>query len=144
MAFLRNLCSLRPAGRWLLVQSACLLPLVSLGVRVLGLRRVHAFLNEWADHSATPSGHEKLDVRRARRVVRYLRSDGPFRGNCLSRSLVLCWLLRRRAIQCELRIGVDRDVAEFRAHAWVEVDGRPLNAGGGVREQYAAFENPIA
>ena len=143
MAFLRKLRSLRPAGRRLLVQSACLLPFVSLAVRLLGFRRVHAFLSRWADRSAASSGHEKLDVRRARRVVRYLRSDAPFRGNCLSRSLILCWLLRRRAIQCELRIGVDRDVAEFRAHAWVEVNGRPLNAGGGVRKQYAAFEDPL-
>ena len=143
MAFLRKLRSLRPAGRRLLVQSACLLPLVSLGVRVLGFRRVQAFLNAWAGRSATSSGHETLDVRRARRVVRYLGSDGPFRGNCLSRSLILCWLLRRRSIPCELRIGVDRDVVGFRAHAWVEVGGRPLNAGGGVHEQYAAFGEPV-
>jgi hypothetical protein len=144
MAFLRKLRSLRPAGRRLLVQSACLLPLVSLGVRVLGLRRVQALLNASACRLATPSGHQMLDVRRALRVVRCLGSDGPFRGNCLSRSLVLCWLLRRRGIQCELRIGVDRKAADFRAHAWVEVDGIPLNAGREVHERFAVFEDPVA
>jgi hypothetical protein len=49
----------------------------------------------------------------------------PRRALCLEQSLALTWLLRRRGVPAELRIGVQ--ARPFYAHAWVEVDGRALN-----------------
>jgi hypothetical protein len=46
-----------------------------------------------------------------------------FRPNCLERSLVLWWLLGRRRIPAELRIGVKKERGSFEAHAWVESAG---------------------
>jgi hypothetical protein len=49
----------------------------------------------------------------------------PERSRCLMASLVLCGLLARRGVTCPLVIGV-RQGSSFGAHAWVELDGRPL------------------
>jgi hypothetical protein len=49
----------------------------------------------------------------------------PADSRCLMRSLVLISLLNRREIGSSLVIGV-RPGQRFGAHAWVEVDGRPL------------------
>jgi hypothetical protein len=46
---------------------------------------------------------------------------------CLQRSLVLLWLLRRRGIESELRIGVRKDGSALTAHAWIEMAGEFLN-----------------
>jgi prolyl oligopeptidase len=48
----------------------------------------------------------------------------PRRPTCLHRSVVLVLLLRRYGIAARLVIGARR--APFYAHAWVEVDGRPI------------------
>jgi hypothetical protein len=49
----------------------------------------------------------------------------PGRAVCLEQSLALYLLLRRRGVLAELRLGVTP--SPFHAHAWVEVDGAPVN-----------------
>jgi Transglutaminase-like superfamily len=49
----------------------------------------------------------------------------PFDSRCLVRSLVLTRMLSKRGIASTLVLGVDVDPS-FRAHAWVESDGRAL------------------
>jgi hypothetical protein len=49
----------------------------------------------------------------------------PGRAVCLEQSLALYVLLRRRGVPAELRLGVTP--SPFYAHAWVEVDGAPVN-----------------
>jgi hypothetical protein len=44
-------------------------------------------------------------------------------ATCLPRSLTLWWLLRRRGIESELRLGVRKDGDSIVAHAWVECEG---------------------
>jgi hypothetical protein len=65
---------------------------------------------------------------RARRQVRCTRRVAdvwPFsRGPCLRRSLVAGHLLRRHAPS--LRLGMARSGDELVAHAWLEIDDRPL------------------
>jgi hypothetical protein len=39
-----------------------------------------------------------------------------------------------------MRIGTRRLDGEFQAHAWLEYQGQPLNAGKRVRQKYMVFE----
>jgi hypothetical protein len=59
-----------------------------------------------------------------------LLPDDP---RCLVRSLVLVELLARRGIAATLVIGTSA-VADFRAHAWVELSGGPLLSSAGFGE----------
>jgi hypothetical protein len=58
------------------------------------------------------------------RVLRLIPAD----TRCLNQSLVLSALLARRGIDSRVVIGVSSSQEAFGAHAWVEVDGRPLLA----------------
>ena len=49
----------------------------------------------------------------------------PGRARCLEQSLALYVLLRRRGVPAELKLGVQP--YPFNAHAWVELNGSPLN-----------------
>ena len=49
----------------------------------------------------------------------------PGRAACLEQSLVLYYLLRRLRAPVQFRLGVQAH--PFLAHAWVEVDGQPVN-----------------
>jgi hypothetical protein len=60
---------------------------------------------------------------------------------CLGRSLLLWYLLRRRGMDAELVVGAKSPVDEaWMAHAWVELDGLPVNDAPDVRRHYASFD----
>lgn len=65
-------------------------------------------------------------VARARQSIDRLMRIWPLgAGPCLRESLVLGHLIRDRSPL--LRLGVARHGYRMRAHAWIEVDGRPVN-----------------
>jgi hypothetical protein len=67
----------------------------------------------------------------------------PVPCSCLTRSLVLDWMLRRRAVESALRIGVRLVEGRLEAHAWVEVDGNPLGEPAAVTGRFSPFEGPV-
>jgi hypothetical protein len=119
-----------------------------LGLRLAGFRRwksVLAHLAPSADTIArqqTPSQKESAEVI-ARMAAAAARN--VFLGtNCLEQSLVLWWLLRRRGIAAELRIGARKEFERFEAHAWVEVDSAALNNAGAEHLHFVPFDGPIS
>jgi len=128
----------------MLVEAALLLPLTTAGLYLLGFRRVHSAMDRLARlRRRMPPRDPSRHANRATHLIRYLGRNGPVRGNCLSRSLVLWYLLRRAGVQGELRVGVSTQEGPFAAHAWVEYEGRPLNAGHQVGDHYSAFDEAI-
>lgn len=68
----------------------------------------------------------------------------PLWVGCLPRALVTEALLRHDGIEAAVRIGVRHDAAGFAAHAWVEVDGMPINDSVEIVSQYVAFDEPVS
>jgi hypothetical protein len=73
---------------------------------------------------------------------------GPWKPRCLMRSLALGWLLAKRGISFDIRIGVPHGKAKtqageavaFSAHAWVEHAGIVLNDRQDVAGKFSAFD----
>lgn len=57
---------------------------------------------------------------------------------CLQRSVATVILLRKRGIPAELVIGAQH--MPFKAHAWVEVDGRVVNDRSYMSEMYSVLD----
>ena len=52
-------------------------------------------------------------------------------ATCLTQALAMKWMLMRRRIACQLRIGVAKDAdGVFKAHAWLETESRRVLIGG--------------
>jgi hypothetical protein len=138
---------LSPAERWSLAQALALLPLTALALWVVGFRRWQAALARLALVGAYMDGRDHADLigqaRTVARMVDVAARHGPYRATCLPRSLVLWWLLLRRGIKCDLRIGVRKEAGRFEAHAWTEWRGTVLNDSEDVRERFAAFDRAI-
>jgi hypothetical protein len=90
--------------------------------RFIGLRRSFALLRR---QRVSGSAYNRDLVDATVRAVCTAAAFYPRRALCLEQSLALTWLLRRRGVPAELRIGVQP--RPFYAHAWVEVGGAPLN-----------------
>jgi hypothetical protein len=108
-------------------------------IAVIGFRRSTAAVC-WLADRLPPPRHADLTGRalaeaRARSIAR-IADRLPFRPRCLPRALLLAALLRRRRIGADLCLGARTDGA-FDAHAWIEIDGWPVNEAADLRAAYS-------
>ena len=125
-----------------LLASLVLLPAFWVGLRLAGLQRFQVWLDRFPITQSPPLSQAEaaalgLAVNRAANHV-------FCGGSCLTRSLLLRWLLRRFGTASDLRIGVCFDEGKLLAHAWVEQKGVLLNDRPEVLARYAVFDRPIA
>jgi hypothetical protein len=128
--------------RLILLESMLLLPLAWAGLRVLGLSRLHS----WATRSPIRAGASRSDVELASigALINVAGNHVPFPSTCLTRSLLLIWLLGRRGVRSELRIGVRMIEGGIDSHAWVEHEGKPINDTPGLSERFTVFDEPLS
>jgi hypothetical protein len=62
----------------------------------------------------------------------------PRQALCLQRSFVTTYLLRKHGVAAEMVMGAQK--LPFKAHAWVEVDGRAINERSNVQATYAVWD----
>ena len=119
-----------------------------LGLRLAGFRRwkrVLALLAPCANTSARqPAASQGEAAQAIARMAAAAARNLFFGTNCLEQSLVLWWLLRRRGIAAELRIGARKEFERFEAHAWVEVDSAALNDANAEHRHFVPFDGPIS
>jgi len=123
----------------MLVAAWLWLPLFWLGLRWLGLPRLQAWLQR-RPLAADPAKALALpDIQALGEAVNIAARHTPFPATCLTRSLLLGWLLRRRGVASSLRIGVRLPQGALDAHAWVECAGVPVNDRSDIAAQFASF-----
>ena len=132
-------------SRGLLLLSALLLPLFWLRVRLLGRERfAPADTPAAAAGEGAASPETRAELAQIGRLVNIAAAQVLPEGNCLTRSVYLQWLLRRRGIASDLRLGVQLQGGELLAHAWVEYAGMPINDSADVAERYPPFGRPLS
>ena len=152
---LRRLRSLEGRERYVLIAAALRLPWFWVRLRLFGQRAfgvapvagepsARAVKSAGSAETVAPSSAPPLDeLIRIGSLVNSAAHHVLPAGNCLTRSLYLQWLLRRRGVPTDLRIGVQLSDGQLPAHAWVEYVGHPLNDAPDVAERYAPFERPL-
>lgn len=124
-----------------LLAAATWMPVFWLGLRVLGLPRFQARL----ERARKPicSAITLPEVQALGELVNIAARHTLGSRTCLTRSLLLGWLLRRRGVESQLRIGVRLRGGALDAHAWVECEGVPVNDSPDVSAQFASFGDLI-
>ena len=120
-----------------LLAAAAWMPLFWLGLRVWGLSRFQAYLER--GQAAAGNDMSLADIRALGELVNIAARHTLGPRTCLTRSLLLGWLLRRRGVASNLRIGVRLTNGALDAHAWVECDGVPVNDEPDVGTRFASF-----
>ena len=127
------------ADRRILHRTTGLLLLAWLGLRLAGLRRIQA----WAERPVCQgAGLAPTEAAAMGALVNIAARNVPWPATCLTRSLVLARMLRRRGAAARLRIGARLENGALDAHAWVELDGLPVNDAPDVGARYAPFGDP--
>ena len=139
---LATFASLSAGQRWLALAAVALAPVARLSLACLGYARTTAMLralSKGADRRPRAAEESLALAREVARAVAAGTRNAPGGANCLRRSLMLWWLLRRRRVPATLHIGVRKPEGDFQAHAWVRVGDTVLNDSRDVAERYAPF-----
>jgi len=129
------------ADEWrVLLLSMPLLPMIALVLQLKGFKWTQALLSNHSNPKSSIPEDEQLKMAQSiARMVSAAANHGPYRANCLKKSLATWWLLERRGIATELNIGVNKEAGDFNAHAWVEYRGNVLIDSSDVGERFSAF-----
>ena len=109
-------------------------------LRVLGFRRTVRFARWFGERTAVGAG-TGVPAESARAVAT-AAAFFPGRAVCLEQSVALYLILRRRRHPAALRLGVQP--YPFQAHAWIELDGRPMLENEDVLQKYIPFPQAFA
>jgi hypothetical protein len=127
--------------KWMILVAMILLPVTATGVRIFGVKRWKSILFGLSPLKPARVTNDADLARNIAWLVTVAAWNGPYRANCLQRSLTLWWLLRRRGIESELRIGMQKEDGEVRGHAWIEYGGIVLNDIEDIGDHYHTFKD---
>lgn len=133
--------------RRLFIHSLLLLPLNGMALRLISFKRLQSILTHLARFNRVSEDiPPETQIRNARTTARMLRAAalyGPYHAKCLPQSLTLWWLLLRQGIKSDLRFGARKEAGRLEAHAWVELNGLPLNDNVDIDQRFAPFEHSV-
>lgn len=95
---------------------------------------IHALVKGWP---VTSTPHSDT-VDHVCNAVNYACIWYPKQALCLQRSFVTTYLLRKSGVAAQMVLGAQK--LPFKAHAWVEVDGRAINERSDVQAAYAVWD----
>lgn len=114
------------------------IPVAGVFLRVLGVHRLQRVVSRSADTSRAPRESAPPELRREAVTTGYriaLRNL-PYRGSCLSRSIVLREIARAWGLDAQICIGVRKGLDCPEAHAWVQLDGEDLGDDGAASTDF--------
>jgi hypothetical protein len=130
---------LPPPQRRVVVLAAFLLPPVTGVFKAAGYGRTRRWLDRVPSPGPAATGDTLTTARMVGRAVAAVGRRHPVPSTCLSRSLVVWVLLRRRGIDSDIRLGVRKQDGTVAGHAWVEHLGQPINDADDVNDRYASL-----
>jgi hypothetical protein len=143
----RRFWRLTGSERAVVLEAAAGLGITWVGLRLAGFRRWKIIVDRVARMRASnsPASCDAKDIAEPE-IARLASSTAhslPFRSNCLEQSLVLWWLLTRRGIPVDLKIGARKEADRFEAHAWVEFEGRIIGSPGEEHLHFVPFAGSV-
>jgi hypothetical protein len=96
---------------------------------------LYSMVRGWTIKSKT-DGSGVID--RVCMAVNYACVWYPKQALCLQRSFATIYLLRKHGIAAQMVLGAQK--LPFKAHAWVEVDGRAINERSNVQKIYTVWD----
>lgn len=129
MTLVDKLARLDKAERWLLAQTAIVVPLVRAALTILPFRFVHRAIAATTARTRNSIASQSQTPERIARMVAAVAARVP-RATCLTQALAAAVLLARHGHPATLRVGVAKNEdGTLRAHAWLESGGHTLLGG---------------
>lgn len=130
--------------RGMFVRAVLLLPITACALRFVRMKTVISWMEVRAGGERLQFQRDQEEIRRlsqtAQKMLDAASRYGVARGNCLSKSIVLCHLLRRNGLPATLRLGGRKEGPQFAAHAWVELESVVIDDPEGLYKDFVRFD----
>ena len=139
---IRRYLALNPGDKRLFAKAYLSLSLIDLMLQLFGFERTLRFLSRRALLHKVERVPDRNEISQAKAMASVVAIAGrytPLDGSCLRQALLLFYLLRRKGLSPEVRIGVDKKKA-FAAHAWVELAGHCLDLQPDPKARFTPME----
>lgn len=90
---------------------------------------------------APNSSHALIIAQRLQRLIGFASRLHPMPMTCLVKSLTLQKMLSGQNISAQVKIGAQKIQAVMAAHAWVEIDGKPIGEADDVSQKFHVLES---
>ncbi|MBI3665495.1 MAG: lasso peptide biosynthesis B2 protein [Acidobacteria bacterium] len=109
---------------------------VYIGLRIVPFDRLQRWATSVRTGAPEDGGATGEAIRRTAWLVDVAANHHVVPMRCLARSLALAWMLARRGISTQVKLGVRKDGEQFLAHAWLEWRGERVNDPHQVAQQF--------
>jgi hypothetical protein len=125
---IRGWLALTGSQRASLVAMMLALPSIAAALRLFGYQRTLQWLERVSSHAGSQPGGsgEFAAAQEVANLASIAGRHGAIKATCLRQSMLVYWLLRRRGLDPDIKLGVRKQDGVFDAHAWVELDGIAL------------------
>jgi hypothetical protein len=93
------------------------------------------------DHEPEDSSHALMFAQQIQKLVGYAARLHLIPMTCLVRSLALHKMLSHQNIPAQVKIGVQKIQGTMFAHAWVEVNGKPIGEAADIAQKFNVLES---
>lgn len=135
--------ALTTPDRRMLLLLAVLQPLISASLRISGYANTKRRLQSLS-YNPRPRTADTADLAQAGQLAHLAAvagRRGPIRTTCLRQALAIYFLLRRKGLAPVIKLGVARGVTPPDMHAWVELEGLPLDQSNIVYASFAVTQD---
>lgn len=130
--------------RALLLEALAIVSALPMALRLAGVQRAMRMLSRSLDGDGPRRRVDETRAREVARIVAMASRHAATTNTCLHRSLALWWLLGRRGLASELKMGARHADGRLDAHAWVEHAGLVVNDDPSVASAYTPLSRVIA
>jgi hypothetical protein len=121
-----------------------LLPLAGALLHLVGVRRTRGLFGKFENlllvkkktAKKTTEQNSVDTAQQLARMVNIAANRSLYQADCLKKSIVLEFLLNRRWIECNLKIGVKAGSGKPQAHAWIESGGTVIGDSATIRDVF--------
>lgn len=137
---IKQLSALTPLQWWIILVALFTLPMIALSLKLSGFKQTKNRMSQIIPRNKSDGSAKEHNLSHAKLIshaVSIAGNHGLFKANCLKQSLLLWWLLARRGIATELKLGAQKlPQKTFNAHAWVEYKGEALGNSSDFQHQF--------
>lgn len=123
----------------IVIESSAILFIIKLLIKIVGLNRTYKMLRILPSLPAKKK-ISTVYIENLWRLVFATSKTLPFKTKCIEESITLWIILKTRGIKSHLKIGVNKKSSEFCAHAWIEVDGKPVGNSEDIYNNFSEFD----
>ena len=114
------------------------IPVTGALLPIIGYKRLERLISHIAERSWSVRHQSTPDQRRdsVETGFRLAMKNLPYRGSCLSRSVLLKEIVNATGLEASLCVGVRKSKGSLEAHAWVRVNGEDLGCDSAASSDF--------